>query len=1097
MIGTFCIGLNRTSTHLRSLALVAALLWPSLLTAQTPFSEPDVVNGVLDLRGWDADRDGPIVLDTWEFFGNQLLSGADFEGADPPRSDAYLQAPGRWTGLPTPDGPMPAWGYGTLALELILPSPSKDLALSFGNMMTAFELDIGAEHAGGLGTVGTTRDTTYGLIGQTLFDVPDGLERVRLTIRLSNYAERRGGGWRDPIEFGSKPYLSAADTNNLKLAWFVGGIMVIFGLYHLGLFAMRPSDRSALWFGLFCLALFERAFTLWYGFFPELAGQELFWLVHRVTAFTSFIGCVLLVLYTASLFPHDMSGYLYKFEVIFGTAMTLFIFLPGDIWSYPLIANGMALLWLVILLHVTYVAVMVVIRRRDESTLFAIGWFGCMPLLGLTVLNLLDLVETGDLGQYGLLLFVVMQALLLSRRFSRSFSRVETLSEQLTANNERLQRLDELKNQFLANTSHELRTPLNGIIGMTEALRAGSKGPVSAGVDQSLSMIAASGRRLATLVNDILDAEKLRNRDITLSRRAVDLHEAAEVVLQLSQSIGGGNQDVVLRNDVPTDLAYVDADENRLQQILQNLVGNAIKFTQAGSVSVGARDDGEAVEIWVEDTGIGIPEDKFDAIFRSFEQVDASTEREYGGTGLGLAITRRLVELHGGTITVTSELGKGSRFTFTLKKAGTLTKAGAGRADVPALAPDKEGKPGQTPPRPIVLPTTPLTAAANGEGQPPNGQSPAGQPPDGQAADAPSGNGNGSHPSVLVVDDDEINRHVVANFLGLEAYNVLEAENGEAALAMMRDTPPDLVLLDIMMPRMNGYEVCRQIRTERDESNLPIIFLSARDRTEDLVTGFKSGANDYVPKPVAGPELLTRVATHLKLLRIQAQMIQKEKLATIGQVATGIVHDFKNSINVIRGYAEMIAEESGDKDREMTGFASTITSEAERINAMAYEILDYAQGGMRLDREDITTDDFLALVETAIRPAFGLKGLRFEIVDEAEETISVDSARMIRVFVNIAGNASDVLAPDGTFTIRARRDGPAVTFELADDGPGIPESIRDHLFDPFVTFGKEQGTGLGMALAKGIVEAHGGEIRFETQTDRGTTFFITLPQPRS
>jgi len=1079
MIWTFCIGLNRIVIPFRSIVLAAALLWSPQSMAQTPFSEPDVVNGVLDLSDWDADRDGPIVLDTWEFFGNQLLSGADFEGADPPRSDAYLRAPGRWTGLPTPDGPMPAWGYGTLALELILPSPSRGLALSFGNMMMAFELDIGAEHAGGLGTVGTTRDTAYGLIGQTLFDVPDGLERVRLTIRLSNYTERRGGGWRDPIEFGSGSYLGAADTNNLKLAWFVGGIMVIFGLYHLALFAMRPSDRSALWFGLFCLALFERAFTLWYGFFPQLAGQELFWLVYRVTAFTSFAAGILIVLYTASLFPKDMSGYLYKFEVIFGTAMMFFIFLPGDIWSHPLIAQSVAVLWLVILLHITYVAAMVVIRRRDESTLFAIGWFSFMPLMGLTVLNVLNLVATGDLSQFGLLFFVVMQALLLSRRFSRSFRQVETLSEQLTANNERLQRLDELKNQFLANTSHELRTPLNGIIGMTEALRAGSKGPVSADVDQSLSMIAASGRRLATLVNDILDAEKLRNRDITLSRRAVDLHEAAEVVLQLSQSISG-SKGVALRNDVPTDLAYVDADENRLQQILQNLVGNAIKFTQSGSISVGARDNGEEIEIWVEDTGIGIPEDKFDTIFRSFEQVDASTEREFGGTGLGLAITRRLVELHGGTITVTSELGKGSRFTF------TLTKATAGRADVPALTPEKERKPGQTPPRPIVLPTSPLPAAVKRDGQ----------SPEGQAEDAPSGNGNGSHPSVLVVDDDEINRHVVANFLGLEAYNVLEAENGEAALAMMRDAQPDLVLLDIMMPRMNGYEVCRQIRTERDQSNLPIIFLSARDRTEDLVTGFESGANDYVPKPVAGPELLTRVATHLKLLQIQAQMIQKEKLATIGQVATGIVHDFKNSINVIRGYAEMIAEESGEKDREMTGFASTITSEAERINAMAYEILDYAQGGMHLNREDITTDAFLALVETAIRPAFGLKGLRFEIVDEAKETISVDSARMIRVFVNIAGNASDVLPPDGTFTIRARRDGQAVTFELADDGPGIPKSIRDQLFDPFVTFGKERGTGLGMALARSIVEAHGGEIRFETETDRGTTFFITLPQPR-
>jgi len=1048
------------------LLLPLIVLAPGHASAQPAI--PAVENGVLDLRatGWNFEKDGPIALNRWKFFGNQLLHGKDFDTSDPPQSEIYYSSPGYWTGLNTPEGPMKSFGYATLELTLLLPSPSKDLALSFGNIFFAYEVDIGDQPVGGVGTVGTSPEQAKARIDHIVIPVPDGLTSVRLTLRISNYVDWRGGSLRDPVSIGFQPYFSELDSFKFGLAGFIGGILFIFGFYHLGLFAMRPSDRSTLWFGLFCFVILFRAMTIWYPFIWDLVSQDYFWLVYKIVAFCAFNAVSLLILFSASIFPQDIPRRLLLIEAGIPFLLSLSCFLPGNAWSSPLPMYTVLVMTLVVFLHVTYLSIIGLVRRRNESILFAIGWFGSMPLFALSTFHLFGLVRAAETMQYGILCFVAVQAFVLSRRFSRSFNRVEALSGELSRNNERLQRLDELKNQFLANTSHELRTPLNGIIGLTESLRAGSNGPVSQSVDRSLAMIAASGRRLATLVNDILDAEKLRNRDITLSRHAVDLHEIVEVVLQLSRTLAD-NKDLEQRNAVPPDLPFVDADENRLQQILQNLIGNAIKFTHAGSVTVGAAERGDDIEIWVEDTGIGIPQDKFDSIFQSFEQADASTEREYGGTGLGLSITRRLVELHGGTIRVESEQGKGSRFTFTLKKAA----AGAERADIPALAPDRK----QEVPQPIVLPTPHERAPGAGEVRPTELASP--------------GDGPDPLPSVLVVDDDEINRHVVANFLGLGSYTVLEAEDGEKALELVRERHPDLVLLDIMMPKMNGYEVCRTIRSEQDQADLPVIFLSAKDRTEDLVAGFESGGNDYVPKPVAGPELLARVDTHLKLLQIQALMIRREKLAAIGQVATGIVHDFKNSINVIRGYAEMIAEEASGVGE----FTSTISSEADRIGAMAHEILDYAQGEMHLQTEDIAVDDFLIKVQAAIRPAFGLKHLGFKIVNETAGTVRIDSARLIRAFVNIAGNASDVLAADGVFTIRARREGNAVTFELADDGPGIPEAIRDRLFDPFVTFGKEKGTGLGMALVKSIVEAHCGTIRFETDTGKGTTFFVTIP----
>ena len=176
-------------------------------------------------------------------------------------------------------------------------------------------------------------------------------------------------------------------------------------------------------------------------------------------------------------------------------------------------------------------------------------------------------------------------------------------------------------------------------------------------------MVIASGRRLSTLVNDLLDFSKLRNHNLILSTKAVDLRALADVVLKLTSPLVSG-KDLLLKNEIPADLPPAEVDENRIQQILHNLIGNAVKFTEKGEVSVEAKLQGEKIQIAVRDTGIGIPDDKQEAIFSLFEQGDGDIARKYGGTGLGLTITRQLVEAHGGKLKVDSATGVGSRFYF-------------------------------------------------------------------------------------------------------------------------------------------------------------------------------------------------------------------------------------------------------------------------------------------------------------------------------------------------------------------------------------------------------------------------------------------------
>jgi len=401
---------------------------------------------------------------------------------------------------------------------------------------------------------------------------------------------------------------------------------------------------------------------------------------------------------------------------------------------------------------------------------------------------------------------------------------------------ERLRQVDKLKDDFLANTSHELRTPLHGIIGLAESSVADASAKIPERMRLNLGMIIASGKRLASLVNDILDFSKLKTQHLAIQQKPLDMRVLVELVLKFSEPLLAGKK-LILKNEILPDLPPVEGDENRLQQILHNLVGNAIKFTQSGEVKISASQRDGMIEIAVADTGIGISKDKQQDIFKSFEQVDASISREYGGTGLGLAITKSLVELHGGKIWVESEVGQGAVFTFTL--------------------PVSKGMPVKTEQAyiPITGQTIDLARVRQVEGIAVEMQTLEQSSPDGAF-------------HILIVDDEPVNQQVLANHLTLGKYRFSQAYNGEEALRAMDKTKFDLILLDVMMPRMSGYEVCQRLRQKYLPAELPVIMVTAKDQVQDLLEGLSSGANDYLAKPFSKDELLARIKTHLNLLKI-------------------------------------------------------------------------------------------------------------------------------------------------------------------------------------------------------------------------------------
>ena len=456
-------------------------------------------------------------------------------------------------------------------------------------------------------------------------------------------------------------------------------------------------------------------------------------------------------------------------------------------------------------------------------------------------------------GSYALIflgMVFIVDRIQRKRLYLRQQAKIRTQEKELEREREisnKLRLVDKLKDEFLAHTSHELRTPLNGIIGISESLRDQINKMDQSLVMKNLSMVVSSGKRLANMVNSILDYSKLKSRDLELKIKNVDLNALAEVVLTMSHPLISSEK-VQLINEVPGDFPLVAADENRLQQILFNLVGNAINFTEAGSVSLSAEKKENMALISVKDTGIGVPEDKKEHIFESFEQLDLDVEREFIGTGLGLTITKNLVELHGGEIWIDSELTKGSTFYFTIPV--TNLKADIIISDSSKKMPAEEAI---------------LKSDLNGKGT----------------------------FKILIVDDEPVNRQVLVNHLREEPYNLRLAANGRETLELLEKEQFDLILLDVMMPGMSGYDVCLEIRKKHTLNELPVIFITAKDQIKDLVEGLSYGGNDYITKPFSKQEFLARIRTHLKLVKINdsySRFIPHEFIQSLGRDSIMDVH---------------------------------------------------------------------------------------------------------------------------------------------------------------------------------------------------------------
>ena len=792
------------------------------------------VKGIADFSRVDFTRSGAVKLDgEWEFYWKKLYGPEDFKKQGFPVPDGYYQVPRFWTGYVDKD--YSARGFATYRLLVKTGEYLGPLSIQTPELFSEYKLWIDGKI---IDQHGSFIHKAVRFLKPDVFSFPchGGTAEIVLQIKNSSHGN---AGIGQSFLMGTPEVVGRHYRHALLIEVILVAICFFAGFYHLVLFSFRTDEKELLYFGLFNIIMAVRTFFTGTTYIMQIFPEMSFEVGSRIATATIPLSVILFFLFVYYFFKPLVNRTVFRLllwaNILYLCCIpltTTFFYSTAFTWYFAVIGATCV--------YSLFVNVTGVIRGFRYARIFIAGFLFVFIGVANDMLHYKQVINTGYQMALWFSMFIVAHSFMLAIKFSNEHRIVAQLSD-------RLQMLDKLKDEFLANTSHELRTPINGIIGIGESLIGGVTGPLPDNTIKNLRVIVSSGKRLSSLINDILDFSRLRNNDIVLQKKRIDLKQLVAIVMTVVKATMPG-KDVTMINEVPDDFPYVVGDENRLQQVMYNLVGNAFKFTDEGYVKVTAEEQDGIARICVEDSGVGIEAGREEDIFKSFEQLDGSVSREYGGTGLGLSITKKLVELHGGKIWAESCRGRGAKFLFTveLSTGEELYVAEAGNfLMAPTVINDD-----------IINKSDGINAVESRE-------------------------------RILIVDDEWINIQVLLNYLSDKHYAIDYAPNGIEALEKIAKIRYDLILLDIMMPKMSGYDVCRQLRKNYTSYELPVLILTAKNQANDIITSFNVGANDYLVKPFDKNELLARIETHLSLKMAVENAIANARLANTDQL-TGL-----------------------------------------------------------------------------------------------------------------------------------------------------------------------------------------------------------------
>jgi signal transduction histidine kinase len=756
-------------------------------------------------------------------------------------------------------------------------------------------------------------------------------------------------------------------------------------------------------------------------------------------------------------------------------------------------------------------------------------------------------------------------------RFSEFASRyqLERSKQELETTNRRLVELDRLKSRFFANISHELRTPLTLLLAPLESLMHRSDRSVDNNVRELIVTMHANGMRLLKLINDLLDLIRLEAGRLDVKKEPLEVSDFIKGLASAVRQVAADKR-IQLETRMDERIGAVLTDRDKLEKITLNLLFNALKFTPIGgqvwlraekqwakaesetgsadvppavsgvaretsfqptvseekSVEKAARRETppstpparapqrEELVLIVSDTGVGIAEKNLPFVFDRFWQADNSSKRKFQGAGIGLALVKELVEMLGGAVTVQSEEGKGATFTVRLpyRKAEAPQKsrpAEVGGDAPPALDHRQTG--------PVVPEVSeewfanlyrraelfPAVASTRGAVKPVTLA--------------------GRRPVVLVADDEPDMRRFIRAELD-DDYDVLEAVDGRQALEMAEQSLPNIILLDIMMPEMDGLDVCRALRQNNATASIPLILLTARADEETKFDALQLGANDFLAKPFSVTELHARIKNLIEshhyqrklskqnvaltsaieqIKETEMQLVQSEKLASLGRLSAGIIHEINNPLNytltglfALRNKSRQLAPKERGEYEEIL---NDVEEGVKRVRNIVSDLRTFTHPGGGVG-EPVEVSDTVAASLRFLAGEWKDK-VRVEKNLPANQVVWANRNKLIHVLVNLLQNAIDALqekefanggAP--TVWIEGRMDGDRSLIVIRDNGPGIDAKVVDKIFDPFFTT-KEvgKGMGLGLSICYRIVQGYGGRISVKSELGKFCEFTLDFP----
>jgi signal transduction histidine kinase len=805
------------------LAIVSVLYNGMVRQTINTTNVPHPQQGKLDLAEWSTNQNVLLKLTgEWEFYWQQLLTYDAFYDDAALKPDMLVKVPSVWNAYNLNGKNLPGFGYATYRLKVENAPEGEALAIRMPTVSTAYNLYINNTKIASNGRVAVDKEGFIPGYNPMVCEFTPSSESFDIILQISNFSYARGGPWY-AISMGAVEKVSEYDRTYMYRDMFLIGAISIMVYFFLSIYNIRREDRSNLYLVLLCLTGIIR--TAIYGDYA--ISKVLPWVDYQMIVIMDYITLywfpVTFALLISEYFPEHTSPKVIRLFVAYAGVMSLFtVSVPIDVFT------SLTYVIEIVLLAIFSYAFISTMRaypeyKRDSIIIITGALFALFTGVYDTLYqNNLIGSRFGEIGPMSFLIILLLQTFILARRLSQAFQYSKTTAEKLI-------RINKLKDEFFANTSHELRTPLNAMISIADGLSRGVEGPVNKEQKSALDMISGSGKRLAYLVGDILDYSKLKGFDLKLNREAVNLKRTVESVLNVLAKLNK-KADLQLLAEIPDNFPHIQADENRLIQILYNLVGNALKFTEKGYIKVSAAQVNDLVEVCIEDTGIGILEDKQDVIFEAFQQLETSLIRRNGGTGLGLSIVQYLVEAHGGKIRVESKAGEGSRFYFTIPVSTEIAEESSWHHEASEFEIYADGYVEEN------MESFQLKYVADG-------------------------------PHIILVDDNKTNLISLAGILKMQNYSVTAVASGKAFFEVVKEAEDvSLLILDVMLPDLSGYEICREIRKDFSVSELPVLMLTARVATYDIVMGMEAGANDYLSKPFDTEELLARIKTliHLK-----------------------------------------------------------------------------------------------------------------------------------------------------------------------------------------------------------------------------------------